>query len=142
MININPNRWYVVPKYTAPGRTTPDPSVEVRSRRGELVAVFEDEADAEDAVARHNEGLHAYTSEPDTDLYGVPYVDDDGTLEPWAEYVATSPLGHAEQFESKPYSDFTWLHFPSSEARVAPVRYAITDLPWTETLRRVRRPSR
>ena len=59
MININPNRWYMVPKYTAPGRTTPEPSVEVRSRRGELVAVFEDEADAERAVEEHNWQIEA-----------------------------------------------------------------------------------
>jgi len=79
--------------------------------------------------------------ESEVDDDGVPYVDDDGTLEPWAQYVATEPDMEARQYESDPVPCSARWPVLELDARdtEAPYHYAITDRPWQETLRRVRR---
>ena len=76
-----------------------------------------------------------------SDEDGVPFVDDDGTLETWAEYVAKDcGYGMAYQYSAMPYKgNSTWVRRLKSLVLRAPDHYAIADRYWTNTLRRVRR---
>ena len=75
---------------------------------------------------------------------GVPYVQDDGTLEPWAEYVATDADGEVWQYQAKPVikeNSQLWDVPPGGLAfgTTAGTCYALTDRDWRKTLRRVRK---
>jgi len=80
----------------------------------------------------------------DTDEEEVPYIDDDGTLELWAQYIVTDLSQDAYQCKHKPTPrNMVWRasHIPGNKVANAPSHYAITDRPWVKTLRRVRRHS-
>jgi hypothetical protein len=61
-----------------------------------------------------------------------------GGLEPWARWVATDKDGLVYQYETKPPpGEDAWGWRRVGNFTKAPAHYAITDRPWTETLRRV-----
>lgn len=97
-----------------------------------------DKVEAPIATTDDDEGRW-YTSDDlgGVDEDGVPYVDDNGLLPTEVEYIATDLDGRCFMFEHKPTPRGKGWFGGGIYGRAD--HYGLTDRPWTETLRRVRR---